>query len=175
MQLAYADKCAAKAMEWLGQFAVKAEIAGSVRRRRPECSDLDVVMIPKWRELKDLMGVVIKRQNLAADEIRRRVKAEGWTMRSDGEEIMSFTAGPVQTDVFFTTAEAWGSVLLCRTGSQQHNIRLAEKAKALGGKWHPTRGLYLHGRVIGESEEAIFEALGLAWVAPAEREVGGGR
>ena len=166
MQLAYADKCAAKAMEWLGQFAVKAEIAGSVRRRRPECSDLDVVMIPKWRELKDLMGVVIKRQNLAADEIRRRVKAEGWTMRSDGEEIRSFTAGP---------AEAWGSVLLCRTGSQQHNIRLAEKAKALGGKWHPTRGLYLHGRVIGESEEAIFEALGLAWVAPAEREVGGGR
>lgn len=178
MTLGFADKCAAAAREWLGAFALRLEVAGSVRRRRPVCSDLDLVVIPTWREVKDLMGVVIKRENLLAAEVRRRAQAEGWTIRQDGEEILSFVAKSVQTDIFFTTAEAWGSVLLCRTGSAAHNIRLIERAKALGGKWHPTRGVYIHGKVIGsvgETEEAIFDALEMEFVRPEDREVGGGR
>jgi DNA polymerase (family X) len=91
---------------------------------------------------------------------------------------------PTQLDVFFAhgrstdlleaTPSNWGAILLVRTGSREHNVQLCARAEKLGLKLEPQRGLVdADGRVVaGETEEEIFSALGLPWLAPAFREVG---
>ena len=66
----------------------------------------------------------------------------------------------------------FGSLLLCRTGSPGHNVFLCEHAKRRGMIWNPTRGVYdkTGTNIASETEEAIFKALGLAFVEPEKRE-----
>ena len=78
-----------------------------------------------------------------------------------------------QVDLYFATPETWACLLLIRTGSKQHNIKLTSLAKARG--WH----LYANGvglvnekgeRVAGDTEESFFAELGLRYLEPWERE-----
>jgi len=80
-----------------------------------------------------------------------------------------------QVDLRVVTPPQLGAARLYFTGSKGHNIKLRQRALA--------RGLTLNeyalaeaegGRVVAsETEEAIYEALGLPWIPPALREVAG--
>src|SRR5438067_863907 len=119
MTLAAAQKNAERLLAWLGPFAVRLEIAGSVRRRRPAPDDLDVVCIPKCRIGRDLLGEIDESVNMVRQEIGRRITAEKlpWIITKGGEtdgDYLVLRAGLVQVDLWFTTIERWGTVLLCR-------------------------------------------------------------
>lgn len=172
MTLSFAERCAVRLVEWLSPKSERLEVAGSVRRRRPQVGDIDLVCVPKIDRSTDLFGAQLAVRNLAADEVRRRCKEEGWTIRSDGEHYMVWDARGVQVDLWFATPERIGTLLLCRTGSKEHNIWLAERAIAFGGKWNPHHGLYLPGRArVADCEGAIYDALALPLIAPEDREI----
>jgi DNA polymerase/3'-5' exonuclease PolX len=62
--------------------------------------------------------------------------------------------------------------MLCRTGSKEHNIWLAQRAQDRGGHWNPYEGLKLHGKLVkAEIEEDIYRALGVPWIEPKNREI----
>lgn len=87
----------------------------------------------------------------------------------------------IQIDVFFThageadllskTPSNWGSILLLRTGSKEHNIKLTQRAQTLGLKWETQRGIVApSGQIIAsETEQDIFAALGLNYLEPKYR------
>lgn len=174
MPLSKGRLCADRLTGWLGPFCERIEVAGSIRRGRPEVGDVDLVAIPKVLEDADMFGTVTGRRNLAAEAIRARVQKEGWTLSKDGADHLSWLAKTIQVDLWFATPRTWGSVLLCRTGSAQHNIWLAERAKAKGGHWNPHHGLRIPGQahVVSETEDAIYQALEIAPIAPHARERG---
>lgn len=157
-------------MAWLTPHAERVAVAGSVRRRKAEPSDLDLVVIPRHVEDRDMFGAVAARRNSTWLEIDRRATADKWEILRAGADLVSFRAKAVQVDVFWSTPETWGTVLLCRTGSKEHNIWLAQYAQARGGKWHPGDGLYMAHRRISETEESIYRALGLDLIPPERRE-----
>ena len=160
-------------LEWLAPVTERQVIAGSIRRGRPDIGDIDLVAIPRMDVTKDLLGNVASSTNLLTQEIRRRVGVEPqWTVLKTGPEVWIFQAKAWQVDLWMATPERWGTLLLWRTGSREFNIQLAERAIALGGKWNPHRDLYMHGRVIGATEEAIFDALRLRPIPPEQREAG---
>src|SRR5262249_48038388 len=77
----------------------------------------------------------------------------------------------VEVRLHVVAAPAWGAALLIHTGSESHVARLHGMAEA--------RGLTLdvHGlraensrRLDSGSEEAVYAALGLPWIAPELRE-----
>lgn len=171
MKLDRADRCAAALLSWLIPHCVRIEVAGSVRRRKPDVNDIDLVVIPKITQEMDLFGNPQKRRNATWTEIDRRCTAEKWAVIRAGADIASFVARDVQVDVFWTTEETWGTVLLCRTGSKEHNIWFAKYAEARGGKWHPGAGLYKDGRVYAKSEEQLYEILGMSPIPPDKREL----
>lgn len=171
MNLPFADACAARLVEWLSPFCERIEVAGSVRRRKATPADLDLVAIPRIEEVRDMFGVVTSRRNSAWREIDRRATADGWTVLKAGPEIVSVVAKGVQVDIFWAEPLTWGTVLLCRTGSKEHNIWLAEYAKARGGKWHPGAGLYLGNHRVSATEEEIYRALGMEPLEPSRREL----
>ena len=171
MTLTYAQKCADRLVAWLGPYCDCIEIAGSIRRQRPQCGDVDLVVVPKVEILWDMLGEETDRRNLCAQEILRRIEADDWRLDKDGETFLSFHAGPVQVDVWFTVPECFGTVWLCRTGSKEQNIALASRARDLGGRWDPHHGLLLNGRHHrGTTEHDIYTALGLPFIAPVDRE-----
>lgn len=170
MKLPFAQRCADRLVEWLRPISDRVEVAGSIRRRRPEPGDIDLVVIPKIEIEKDIFGAPLKPVNLTWREIDRRATADGWKVLRAGSEIVSWTHAGVQVDLWFTVPEYWGTVLLCKTGSKEHNIWLANYAIAQGGKWHPGHGLYLNHRRVSETEEAIYAALKVPYLPPERRE-----
>lgn len=145
----------------------RVEAAGSVRRRRPMPNDIDLVVLAK-----DTHAV-----------LERLSRPVGWRMDIQGTtNARVFTRTAVQIDIFFARMpEAdmftprptnWGSVLLCRTGSIAHNIELIQHAERLNMRWDPQDGVYdeKNNLVASETEEQIFEALGLPCVPPEKRE-----
>lgn len=171
MKLQFAEKCAAKLVEWIHPHCERVEVAGSIRRLKPEVMDVDLVVIPKMEEEKDLYGKVIRSRNLTWVEIDARATRDKWTVLRAGAEVVTVVNAGVQVDFFFATRESWGTVLLCRTGSKEHNIWLAKLAEQRGGRWHPQSGLHINRQVFGATEEGIYAALGFANpIPPAERE-----
>jgi DNA polymerase (family 10) len=80
--------------------------------------------------------------------------------------------GGFQADLRLVPRESLGAALQYFTGSKHHNIVLRDRAIGLGYKLNEY-GLYRlsdNAVVAGESEEGIYEALGLAFVPPELRE-----
>ena len=56
-----------------------------------------------------------------------------------------------------------------RTGSAEHNIKLSKRALAMGMKLSH-KGLIKNGKIVVSTEKEIFEALGMDYVPPEERQ-----
>lgn len=165
MKLVEAQHLAEKVAERLRPLCMRIEIAGSIRRGRPEVGDIDLVILTdnipavKQRCTERCQIVVNGEQNFIV------------RMPTGLQLDIFFAHGPVN-DLFAPQPSNWPSLLLCRTGSREHNIFLVEKAKALGLVWKPYREvLDPDGYVIsGDDESSIYNQLGLPFIEPRSRE-----
>ncbi len=147
------------------------EIAGSVRRRKPECGDIELVAIPKqMRELNMFGGLITT--GSALDVI---LAEQPWRAIKNGQCYKQFDIGPCMLDLFIATPEKWGCVFTIRTGSAEFSHRLVTK-KRLGGlcpayiSFNDGR-LWNNGIVQPTPEEAdVFRLLGIDWISPEKRE-----
>jgi DNA polymerase (family 10) len=157
MQLERAKGIANECVEKLRPYCEKIAIAGSIRRLKPLVNDIDLVLIPS-------------NQGQVAYQLAQMGKN-----KMNGPKIvrvaMGFTKG-IDLDVYIATPETWATLLLIRTGSADHNHRLCMKALNMGMKLHADgRGLFKGDECIAsESEEAIFQGLGMPFKRPEERE-----
>ena len=120
--------------------------------------DVDVVVIPLPMAFPNLIANELF-QELGAKVVRK------------GPKIITVEVEGKHVDIYSATEQDWGINMLRWTGSAQHNIMLCIKAKTLGMRLAVSRGLERDGRVIASrTEEEIFEALGMPWVPPEERE-----
>lgn len=156
MELERAQKIAREVIKRLSPYCAREriEVVGSVRRKKPSVKDIDIVLIPS-----DLWN------------LHHEIKGMG-QVRMSGNKIMRVMVGSVQVDIYFATPETWATLLLIRTGSAENNIRLCSLAKKKG--WHLAAsgdGLFNEKgeRIAGDSEESIYEALGLLYREPWER------
>jgi DNA polymerase/3'-5' exonuclease PolX len=151
----------------LQPFCERIEIAGSIRRQRPFCGDIDLVILTdspaafRHRLFKDP-----RTQRVLDGEINLIARL------ANGVQLDIFLAHPGHKDLLGATPSNFGSLLLCRTGSKEHNIYLIEAAKARGLKWNPYHGVFdpQLGCIASATEEAIFSTLGLEFVIPEQRE-----
>ena len=170
MKLAEAKGYANQLSMWLRPYCERLEVAGSIRRERPQCNDVDIVCIPKIIEEADLTGEVVGRRNLVQEFVERHVKASSGRAKivSQGDkQIILELPNKVQLDLWFADDRTWATRLMCRTGSMKHNIQLCEIAKGLGLHWNPYEGI--EGKDCS-TEEAIYKALGLKFIEPKDRE-----
>jgi len=133
--------------------------AGSVRRGRETVGDLDILITGPG----------------AADALAR------FTAHSRVHEVLGRGANKasarlglegLQVDVRALPRESYGAALQYFTGSKEHNITLRNRALKLGYTLNEYGLFRLDGnqRVAGETEEGIYELLGLDWIPPELRE-----
>jgi DNA polymerase (family 10) len=150
---------AAALLAWLGdqESDVQFVPVGSLRRGCETCGDLDVLAIgasPAVMERFTTYGLV------------ERVLGRGDTKSS------VLLRGGQQADLRLVPAESRGAAMQYFTGSKPHNIALRDRAIRLGFKLNEY-GLFRvsdGARVAGDTEDGLYRALGLPWVAPELRE-----
>lgn len=165
MELSKAQTIAKEVQEKLAPFCSRIQIAGSIRRKRPFVRDIDrdidMVLIPSNQ------GAFI-----AALQTLGKIKM-------GGAKLIRCQLPQTMLDVYVATPDIWATLLLIRTGSAKHNIRLCSLAKQKGMKLHADgSGLFRVSllksepdeRIAVDTERSIFEALGLAYKEPEERE-----
>ncbi len=159
MPVAEALRLAARVLAALGERVEvkKAVFAGSLRRARETCGDLDL-LVPAARD-----GEAVVRAFTTLPGVER-VLAAGETKGS-----VLFERGR-QVDLRVVPPESLGAALCYFTGSKEHNVRLREIAKKAGLKVNEY-GVYRgEKRVAGKTEKEVYAALGLPWIPPEMRE-----
>jgi DNA polymerase (family X) len=110
------------------------------------------------------------------DQILRHLVERGSLTEVRGKEkikcfIASKTGIPV--DLYMATPETWTTLLLIRTGSREHNIKLAQRAKELGMKLRASGdGIEdASGQLLRVSaEEELFSLLQIPYTPPERRD-----
>jgi DNA polymerase (family 10) len=134
------------------------EHAGSLRRMVETVGDLDLLVASE-----DPVAVMDAFTGLGEVE---RVLTKGETKSS------ILTGKGLQVDLRVVPAEAWGAAMIYFTGSKAHNIRIREMAVRKGLKLNEY-GLFRakSGKlIVAETEEQVYEKLGLPWIPPTLRE-----
>lgn len=160
MRLEEATTIAEKVKESLSPYCEKVEIAGSIRRRKPIVHDIDMVLIERPEAaliLSNFIACIGK-------------------LELNGSKIKSLWYGDKESgiaiDIYFATPATWATLLLIRTGSKENNIRLATLAKRRGWQLKASGdGLFNDKgeRVAGDTEQSIYQALGIPYQEPEER------
>jgi DNA polymerase (family 10) len=133
------------------------QMVGSLRRGCETCGDLDILAAGAPP------SVMAAFTNYRLVE---RVLAHGETKSS------VLLRGGFQADLRVVAGESLGAALQYFTGSKAHNIALRDRAIQRGLKLNEY-GLYRvddETAIAGQSEEEIYEALGLAYIPPELRE-----
>ena len=131
-------------------------VAGSIRRRRPTVGDVDLLAV-------GADGAGIARHFVSFPRFRE-VLAQGDTRSS------AVLDSGLQVDLRVVPPASFGAALLYFTGPKAFNIELRRRALDQGMKLNEY-GLYRGARqVAGATEASVLDALGVAWIAPEERD-----
>ena len=167
MELERAEIIANKVKDRLKPYCERIEIAGSIRRKRPFVHDIDLVCIPS-------------NQGQFVYQLQMLGK-----ITMGGQKLIRVKHPDIELDVYVATPKTWATLLLIRTGSKQHNIMLCKRARDMDYKLHADgSGLFkinyhkigmdteysTDERIAGDTEQSIFEVLGMKYKRPEERE-----
>jgi DNA polymerase (family X) len=159
--LSYAEGVAAELSEVLRQVPGVDAVtpAGSLRRGRETVGDLDLLVtgpaatgaLDKFVAYPHVEEVLARGENKASAKVGR----EG-----------------LQVDVRALLPETFGAAMQYFTGSKDHNVAIRMRAVKMGLKLSEY-GLFRvadDSRVAGQTEEGIYQTLGLPWIPPELRE-----
>ncbi len=137
----------------------KIQYAGSLRRSQETIGDIDILttvsspekshekIMDFFTEYEDVINVIAK---------------------GDTKSSVILQSG-IQVDLRVVASESFGAALHYFTGNKEHNIKIRDIAKKKGWKVNEY-GLFKGDKMlIGETEEEIFEKLGLCFIPPEIR------
>ncbi|MCJ2669589.1 MAG: DNA polymerase/3'-5' exonuclease PolX [Candidatus Thermoplasmatota archaeon] len=140
-------------------------VAGSARRMRETVGDLDILVasdepeevMKAFTALPGVEEVIVSGPTKTSVIVERRNVEVQTTVR-------------LQTDLRVVDAQGFGSALQYFTGSKDHNIRLRRIAQTKDWKLNEYGLFEGEKRIAGETEEGVYEALGMDFIAPELRE-----
>lgn len=184
LPLAIARQYAEEAYGLICASCVRIDIAGSIRRKKADCGDIEIVCAPKFEDAGlSLFGEATGVTNLQLARVQHLISEGTFDHRPDKNGVNCCGAGCQRLrykgfalDIFpVIPPSQYGMILLIRTGSGDFNKRFVLQ-KAAGGQILQTGmrieggALLSFGKMIETPEEAdVFKAVGLDWIAPEDR------
>lgn len=160
MKLEKAVQIAHQVKQALAPHCTQIEIAGSIRRKKTEVGDIEVVAIPKPYEtglFENGIAAVVNRWQKVKGELPCK-----YTQRMLPEGI--------KLDLFFATPDNWGLIFAIRTGSASFSHKVLASGwkqrgyKSVGGM------LTYKGKAIPiRTEQELFHRLNMKVIPPEER------
>jgi DNA polymerase/3'-5' exonuclease PolX len=163
VELSSAKKIAMDIVEILSPHCERIEIAGSIRREKPEVKDIEIVAIPSPYDT----GLF---ESGVAEIVNKWEKVKGELQYGKTKYTQRILPQGVKLDLFFATKENWGLILAIRTGSAEysHNVLAAGWIKK---GYRSEDGMLMYGnKVVPVREEIeLFNRIGVAYQKPQDR------
>ncbi|MBL8851450.1 MAG: DNA polymerase/3'-5' exonuclease PolX [Planctomycetaceae bacterium] len=138
------------------QAVVQVTLAGSSRRGRETCADLDVIATSA-----DVNAVM--------DRLAANSSVENVLQRGETKQRVRLFSG-IEMDLRVVPEESYGAALVYFTGSKAHNIELRRRAQERGLKINEYGVFRGEERIAGRTEEEVYAAVDLPWIPPELRE-----
>ena len=169
MKLEKAKRIAEAVKSEMTPYCHRIEIAGSIRRNKPEVGDIEIVAIPKTYPC-GLFGDMKERHPELVKLIDRWEKVKGDA--ATGKYTQRILPDGIKLDIFFAIPENWGLIYALRTGSAYYSYKVLASGWVKHG-YHSVDGmLTIEGVVVPVRKETeLFELAGVKWVDPEEREL----
>lgn len=139
---------------------VKAEAAGSFRRRKETVGDVDILLAAK-KPTEDMATDIA--HAIGKLSIVERVVAAGKT------RIAFDLRSKLRVDIRIVDLTQWGSALLYFTGSKEHNISLRRRAIDMSMKLNEYALMKNDTVLASKEEQDIYKALNLPFIEPSKR------
>jgi DNA polymerase/3'-5' exonuclease PolX len=176
MELQEARGHAERLRDEMAPYCHRVEVAGSVRRGKAECRDIELVAIPRWEQLPEpgtLFESPVWTNTLHAWALRTGAVVwikpgtsaiEPWAPKPEGKYWRGLLSDGTKLDLFLADERNFGLIWLIRTGPAEWSQAVVTHALRLG---KPCVGGSLG---VPTPEEAdVFAYLGLQWVPPEAR------
>jgi DNA polymerase/3'-5' exonuclease PolX len=170
----------------------RVEIAGSLRRKKKEVGDIELVAIPRYeiieyeKEINNgLLNFLPNKQTTTwrtqIDHLEQKVKELYQSsiiteFIKNGEKFKSFIAFNIQFDLFITTQEQWGVIFMIRTGSKNYShqfmIELNKRGQYKiknGYLWRVVKRGYQKFIIPVPEEKDLYDLVGLPYLPPEQR------
>lgn len=162
MQYEEALKIAKEVKDQLAPHCLRIEIAGSIRRKKPEVKDIEIVAIPKPYDTglfeSGIATIVNKWQKVKGDlpsKYTQRILPHG-----------------IKLDLFLAERGNWGLIFAIRTGSAEYSHKVLATEWVKRGYKSEGGYLYAGGKQINVlEEEDLFKRIGLPFVEPELRNI----
>ena len=156
MRIEQAQKIADKYVRLLSPYCKRIEIAGSIRRKKAEVGDIEIVCIRNTKYLAGFVMEVNKLKKIKGSPLGR------YTQRELPEEIV--------LDLFMCRPENWGLMFAIRTGSAEFSHHTLGRAWVRAGYKCDDGMLFKDQRHIPVyEEEDLFKLLGINYIQPEFR------
>ena len=171
MELEKAKAIAEELKKLLEPACDRIEIAGSIRRQKPTVGDIELLCIPKFVDGVDQLDREIGSLFVKGILDYRRNKL-GSKVYGEKNKLLLHKPSGIGVDVFSTDAKCWCVALVVRTGGERTNKRIAYTALTKGWRFRAYGDGFdtPDGHIRCSSEQEVFEAVGLPYLPPEERE-----
>lgn len=171
MQLEKAKEIAESLKAQLEESCDRVEIAGSIRRQKPEVGDIELLCIPKFIGSVDQLDWALKKM-VFEGAMALRLSRNGRRTYGPKNKLMVHVQSGIGVDFFSTTEECWPVSLVVRTGGKQTNIQISMAAQEKGYQFRAYGSGFTtpSGEIVCRSEREVFEVVGLPYLEPWERE-----
>jgi DNA polymerase/3'-5' exonuclease PolX len=181
MKLSAVQPIAADLIKQMQHYCHRCEIAGSIRRQKPEVKDIEIVAIPRWEDItppgslfadmqqvnrlyhwaRNLSGIYWLKPGTQA--------IVPWNIKEDGKYWRGLLPHDIKLDLFIAAPDNWGIIFAIRTGSAEFTQALVTHAARIG---YPCKEGYIRraGQPVPTPEERdVFDLLGVEWIEPELR------
>lgn len=131
-------------------------VAGSCRRRRESCGDLDVL-------------ATCSDPGPPMDRLTAHPLVDTVLQRGDTKQRVRLKSG-LELDLRVVPEESFGAAMQYFTGSKEHNVVVRQRAKDLGLKVNEYGVFRGDEQIAGRTEEDVYKAVGMPWIPPELRE-----
>jgi DNA polymerase/3'-5' exonuclease PolX len=175
MSLKLAELMANDIVEILRPYCTRIEIAGSIRRKKPEVGDIEIVAKPKLIPSYDMFGTETEKISMLDDFDYSNI---GKVSKGGSKyKQIILKDSEVSLDLFIVTFPAqWGVQFMIRTGSAEFSHKMVT-AKQQGG-YLPSNYKVRDGAVWDkegiicmDDERDYFKLCGLEYVEPENRNI----
>ena len=177
--LALAEITGQSLIKLLEPSCERIELAGSIRRGRPDLGDIELLCVPKVRVVKDMFGNPVSAESelehrcmklIAEGFLDYRPNVRGAITFGLWNQLMVHQGTGIPVEIFTATAEDWGMAMVVRTGPKDFNVRMMTRFRELGMEGHAYGGVTRRGDVLHCATEArVFELLGWEHLDPGDR------
>jgi DNA polymerase/3'-5' exonuclease PolX len=176
--LADAERHAADLVGLLESACERIAVAGSIRRRKPEVGDIEIVAIPSmgFDLFGDPSGSLLdpRLERLARDGVLEPIRGGNYYKQ------FAVPAAGCKLDLFLCNRDTWGMIFTVRTGSAQFSHRLVTPRGVMTSDGQPgmlpprmkvrDARIWEGDRALETPEEEdVFRVVGLGWIEPEGR------